>query len=561
MTTSTIDPRNHQQQQPLSPQYIRQRPPSMSQMMRTSYFSCTTYSEFTGHRGQQHSAPVHPPHPSRSSLAVARSLSERSKEDKCFESSFSDVPTGGHTKSMADQIDEVMEQLNANCDFSMDDLFGATNSASTSTLNAPQIGPDGKPIKSKKQQLSGLTKKSQSASQLSVSGVNRKTGKVLKKSYSQATNDDPMNIMGYDEDGNLSDRSKGSTTAGTPTTGLAHTTGAASRQTRTSKLSSKLAKSKMIPFSRHNKQSISSGYYYGGIQRSEEILPESFITGTHSNIRAGKENLPTTMDFNIQSSYGGTGSDVLMDSPLSLSASSSIAGSMRYESSGSGGGDGNFIGGGGGYDGSRKQTVVAQTVISTTTTTSTSKTITDSDSEIWMPQQSRPSQSSVTVAGGSGEGEFSNFVEGLGPGQIVEVIRARGLQSKQSAKMIPAPFVKVYLFRKGKCISKAKTQMARRTLDPLFQQQLLFTDNYKGCILHVVVNGLYGRMDKKSFMGVVQIVLDDLDLSNIVIGWYKLFSESSAISLPTQSSTKSGGGGGSVSGAASLMSASMDSFS
>lgn len=79
-------------------------------------------------------------------------------------------------------------------------------------------------------------------------------------------------------------------------------------------------------------------------------------------------------------------------------------------------------------------------------------------------------------------------------------------------------------------------------------------------------------MDKKSFMGVVQIVLDDLDLSNIVIGWYKLFSESSAISLPTQSSTKSGGsgggigntggtGGGSLSGGASLMSASMDSFS
>lgn len=82
-----------------------------------------------------------------------------------------------------------------------------------------------------------------------------------------------------------------------------------------------------------------------------------------------------------------------------------------------------------------------------------------------MLQQSRPSQSSGTVGGG-GEGEFSNFVEGLGPGQIVgrqalaasnlgdiqlslhdrkgnlevEVIRARGLQSKQSAKMIPGSF-------------------------------------------------------------------------------------------------------------------------
>ncbi|KAH9423163.1 Rab GTPase binding [Dermatophagoides pteronyssinus] len=484
-----------------------------------------TLSEFTGHRGQQHSAPVHPPHPSRSSLAVARSLSERSKEDKCFESSFSDVPTGGQAKSMADQIDEVMEQLNANCDFSMDDLFGATNSASTSTLNAPQIGPDGKPIKSKKQPQSGLTKKSQSASQLSVTGTKKRLGFRKNKQATSFSVHRSEEVL-PDEVRHLVKQYSSLSSDGE---------GSVSGE------SSSLTAPKMIPFSRHNKQSISSGYYYGGIQRSEEILPESFISGTQGTIRAGKENLPSTMDFNIQSSFGGGGisSDVLMDSPISLSA--------------------------------------------------------------WMPQQSRPSQSSGTVGGGGGEGEFSNFVEGLGPGQIVgrqalaasnlgdiqlslhdrkgnlevEVIRARGLQSKQSAKMIPAPFVKVYLFRNGKCISKAKTQMARRTLDPLFQQQLLFTDNYKGCILHVVVNGLYGRMDKKSFMGVVQIVLDDLDLSNIVIGWYKLFSESSAISLPTQSSTKSGGsgggsggigntggtGGGSLSGGASLMSASMDSFS
>lgn len=69
-------------------------------------------------------------------------------------------------------------------------------------------------------------------------------------------------------------------------------------------------------------------------------------------------------------------------------------------------------------------------------------------------------------------------------------------------------------------------------------------------------------MDKKTFMGVVQIVLDDLDLNNIVIGWYKLFNESSAISLPQsfKSSGSGGSGPGSVSGATSLMSASMDSF-
>ena len=139
--------------------------PSNYKTVRTSYLSCSTYSEFTG-RSQQHSGPVHPPHPSRSSLAVARSLSERSKEDKNAEASFSDVPV---TKSYSDQIDEVMEQLNANCDLSMDDLLGASNSASTSTLNASSTSEK----KKKNQGLgpsSGLTKKSNSTSQLSVSG-------------------------------------------------------------------------------------------------------------------------------------------------------------------------------------------------------------------------------------------------------------------------------------------------------------------------------------------------------------------------------------------------------
>lgn len=40
--------------------------------------------------------------------------------------------------------------------------------------------------------------------------------------------------------------------------------------------------------------------------------------------------------------------------------------------------------------------------------------------------------------------------------------------------------------------------------------------------------GDYGRIEgKKVFMGVAQIMLDDLNLSNIVIGWYKLFGTTS----------------------------------
>lgn len=113
-----------------------------------------------------------------------------------------------------------------------------------------------------------------------------------------------------------------------------------------------------------------------------------------------------------------------------------------------------------------------------------------------------------------------------------------------------ATHVKVYLVKGRKCIAKAKTGVARRTLDPLYQQKLIFHEDYRGCVLQVrrllpphsldvkncspqvTVWGDYGRIEKKAFMGVVQIVLDDLDLSNIVIGWYKLFYPSSLISLP-----------------------------
>lgn len=44
---------------------------------------------------------------------------------------------------------------------------------------------------------------------------------------------------------------------------------------------------------------------------------------------------------------------------------------------------------------------------------------------------------------------------------------------------------------------------------------------------------LFNRVEgKKVFMGVAQIMLDDLDLSNIVIGWYKLFGTSSLVNVP-----------------------------
>lgn len=45
----------------------------------------------------------------------------------------------------------------------------------------------------------------------------------------------------------------------------------------------------------------------------------------------------------------------------------------------------------------------------------------------------------------------------------------------------------------------------------------------------VIVWGDYGRMDHKCFMGVAQILLEELDLSSVVIGWYKLFPPSSLV--------------------------------
>lgn len=51
--------------------------------------------------------------------------------------------------------------------------------------------------------------------------------------------------------------------------------------------------------------------------------------------------------------------------------------------------------------------------------------------------------------------------------------------------LISAPYVKLYLVNGKKCIEKAKTMMARKTLDPFYQQLLAFKENCRGCILQV----------------------------------------------------------------------------
>lgn len=58
-------------------------------------------------------------------------------------------------------------------------------------------------------------------------------------------------------------------------------------------------------------------------------------------------------------------------------------------------------------------------------------------------------------------------------------------------------------------------------------------------LLQVMVWGDYGRMDRKVFMGVAQINLDDLELSNIVFGWYKLFTISTITGSAARRSSQS----------------------
>nr|XP_023680781.1 regulating synaptic membrane exocytosis protein 1-like isoform X9 [Paramormyrops kingsleyae] len=162
------------------------------------------------------------------------------------------------------------------------------------------------------------------------------------------------------------------------------------------------------------------------------------------------------------------------------------------------------------------------------------------------------------------DSQFSDFLDGLGPAQLVgrqtlatpaigdiqigmmdkkgqlevEVIRARGLIQKPGSKSLPAPYVKVYLLDNGAYVAKKKTKIARKTLDPLYQQALLFEESPQGKVLQVIVWGDYGRMDHKCFMGVAQILLEELDLSSTVIGWYKLFPPSSLVDPTLASVTR-----------------------
>ncbi|XP_016388147.1 regulating synaptic membrane exocytosis protein 4-like [Sinocyclocheilus rhinocerous] len=149
------------------------------------------------------------------------------------------------------------------------------------------------------------------------------------------------------------------------------------------------------------------------------------------------------------------------------------------------------------------------------------------------------------------DAQFSDFLDGMGPAQFVgrqtlattsmgdveiglmerngqlevEIIQARGLIMKPGSKGPPAAYIKVYLLENGICTAKKKTKSVRKSLDPLYNQVQSFSMSHE----QVIVWGNYGRMDRKCFMGVARILLEELDLTNMVIGWYKLFPTSSMV--------------------------------
>lgn len=129
----------------------------------------------------------------------------------------------------------------------------------------------------------------------------------------------------------------------------------------------------------------------------------------------------------------------------------------------------------------------------------------------------------------------------------IEIIRAKNLKLKPGHRILPgkrslkpfllvklvfflfkAAYVKLYLFDGATCIEKQKTAIARRTLDPMYQEVLRFNEqNFYDKLLQITVWGDYGKLDRKVFMGVAQVLLGELDLTSLVIGWYKLYSLSS----------------------------------
>ena len=177
---------------------------------------------------------------------------------------------------------------------------------------------------------------------------------------------------------------------------------------------------------------------------------------------------------------------------------------------------------------------------------------------------------------------IEEFLEKLGPGQFtgmqalstqclgeiqlklferknhleLEVIRARNLINKPGTKLMPFCYVKLYLMEGKICIEKQKTRLEQnqvqvpnsneptqtqqniRNVDPVFQQTFVFMENHKGIDKWVQFSIWSQSIRKtKQIIGVGQLSLTDLKISNPVAGWYKLYNSDAQVAHSTSVST------------------------
>lgn len=51
--------------------------------------------------------------------------------------------------------------------------------------------------------------------------------------------------------------------------------------------------------------------------------------------------------------------------------------------------------------------------------------------------------------------------------------------------MVSAAYIKVYLLENGVCVAKKKTKSVRKSLDPLYNQVLVFPESPQGKVVQV----------------------------------------------------------------------------
>ncbi|CAF0795590.1 unnamed protein product [Brachionus calyciflorus] len=153
------------------------------------------------------------------------------------------------------------------------------------------------------------------------------------------------------------------------------------------------------------------------------------------------------------------------------------------------------------------------------------------------------------------ERPLNEFVENLGPGQkvsrqvlglaclgeiklkmniekqklTIQVVEVKKLKPKIGYRILPNIYIKFYLYNGSVCTEKQKTSSQRRTLTPVYEETLRFESDYKNKFLQITVWGDFSKLDRKVFMGIIQIALDDCNLVEGVNGWYKLYPASSLI--------------------------------